>query len=57
MPFNRAGDCEPLAVGAVMPDLPVFLDEDYCIDVPLETTCAEAFCGLPGQVKAVLEAA
>lgn len=47
---------EHLAVGGRLPDMPLFLDPDTYINVPLESTYLEAWQGMPARWRAVLEA-
>ncbi len=46
---------EPTAVGSAMPAMPLFLEEDTYVDVPLEDTYREAYRGVPDRWQAVLE--
>ncbi|MBI4617421.1 MAG: DUF4058 family protein [Planctomycetes bacterium] len=46
---------EPVAVGATLPDMPLFLEPDGYVGVPLEETYRTAFRGLPGVWRTVLE--
>jgi hypothetical protein len=46
---------EHLAVGAALPEMPLFLHPDRYIDVPLEATYQEAYRGMPGYWRDVLE--
>ena len=46
---------EPLALGDVMPDMPMFLDPDWYIHVPLEATYATSYRGVPGRWRDVIE--
>jgi hypothetical protein len=46
---------EHLAVGAAMPDMPLFLRSDRYIDVPLEATYQQAYRGMPAFWRDVLE--
>ena len=46
---------EPVAVGVVLPDMPLFLDEDWYISVPLEETYCEAYASVPGRWQEVIE--
>jgi hypothetical protein len=46
---------EHVAVGAALPDMPLFLRPDRYIDVPLEATYREAYRGVPGFWRDVLE--
>jgi hypothetical protein len=47
---------EPTAVGRVLPDMPLFLDPDQYINVPLEATYQEAYAGVPRFYQNILEA-
>ena len=46
---------EHLAVGAGLPEMPLFLTPDRYIDVPLEATYQEAYGGMPAFWRDVLE--
>lgn len=46
---------EPIAVGDVLPDMPLFLTPDYYVNVPLEATYQTAWRGVPRRWKQVLE--
>ena len=46
---------EHFAVGAVLPDMPLFLRSERYVSVPLESTYAAAYRGLPAFWKAALE--
>jgi hypothetical protein len=46
---------EPVAVGDVLPDMPLFLMPDGCVMVPLEPTYQTAFNVLPRRWRRVLE--
>jgi hypothetical protein len=46
---------EPLAVGDVLTDMPLFLREDYYVNIPLQATYDQAFRGLPDVFRMVLE--
>lgn len=46
---------EPVAVGDVLPDMPLFLEPEAHIMVPLEATYAESWRALPARWKRVLE--
>jgi hypothetical protein len=50
------GYIEPTAVGDPMPEMPLFLDPQWYVSVPLEETYGEAFLGLPREFRRVLEA-
>ncbi len=46
---------EHVGVRAALPDMPLFLNPDRYINVPLESTYTEAYRGMPGVWKEVLE--
>ena len=46
---------EPVAVGDVLPNMPLFLEPNGCVMVPLEATYQTAFAVLPGRWRRVLE--
>lgn len=46
---------EPVAVGDVLPDMPLFLFQDRYVIVPLEATYQEAYRGMPAFWRDVLE--
>jgi hypothetical protein len=46
---------EHLAVGAVLPEMPLFLRPDRYVNLPLETTYQEAYRGFPAFWRNVLE--
>lgn len=45
----------PTAIGASLPDMPLFLDVGRYIDVPLETTYTASYRGMPAFLQDVLE--
>jgi hypothetical protein len=45
---------EPVAVGAVLPDMPLFLTTDHYVNVPLEATYQTAWRGVPRRWKHVI---
>jgi len=45
---------EPVAVGQALPDMPLFLEPNGCIMVPLETTYETAFAVMPRRWQTVL---
>lgn len=47
---------EPVAVGRPLPEIALFLEPDGCVMVPLETTYAEAFDGVPEYYQEMLNA-
>jgi hypothetical protein len=46
---------EHLAVGAILPDMPLFLRSDRYVNVPLEETYQSAYRGMPALWRDVLE--
>ncbi len=46
---------EPAAVGDSLPDMPVFLDPDYYVSLPLEATYQAAWLGVPRNDRRLLE--
>ncbi len=46
---------EPLALGAVLPDMPLFLDPGWYVNVPLEQTYLAAWRGVPQRWRRVIE--
>jgi hypothetical protein len=46
---------EPVAVGDALPEMPLFLEPNACVKVPLEATYQTAFTALPGRWRDVLE--
>jgi len=46
---------EPIAVGDVLPDMPIFLEEDYYVPAPLETSYQTAWNDFPSALKGLLE--
>jgi hypothetical protein len=46
---------EPVAVGDVMPDRPIFLTADYYVNCPLEATYEATWSVFPAVLKAPLE--
>lgn len=46
---------EPVAVGDVLPEMPLFLEPDGCVEVPLEETYRAAWEAVPWRWKDVLE--
>lgn len=46
---------EPVAVGNSLPDMPLFLEPDGCVMVPLEFTYQAAFAEVPKRWRTVLE--
>ncbi|MFN9969796.1 MAG: DUF4058 domain-containing protein, partial [Phycisphaerae bacterium] len=47
---------QPTAVGDVLIDMPLYLEPDGYVLVPLETTYNRAFDALPGRWRKVIEA-
>jgi hypothetical protein len=46
---------EHIAIGAALPDMPLFLRPDHYVNVPLETTYAAAYRGMPAFWRDILE--
>ena len=46
---------EPLAVNATLTDMPLFLNPQRYVSLPLETTYTQAYEGMPKRWKRVLE--
>lgn len=46
---------EPIALGAELPDMPLFLDPDWYIKTPLEPSYELAYRGVPGRWREVIE--
>ena len=46
---------EPMAVGQPLPDMPLFLYDDYFITVPLEKTYQMTWEVLPGELRQLLQ--
>jgi hypothetical protein len=46
---------QPLAVGQPLPDMPIFLTPRHYVNVPLESTYAESYQGVPERWKRVIE--
>ena len=46
---------EPLALGSVLPDMPLFLDDDGYVNVPLEATYSAAYASMPERWRCVIE--
>jgi hypothetical protein len=42
-------------VGTVLPAMPLFLDRDWYIDVPLEATYLTAYRGMPAYWRGLIE--
>ena len=53
IPFPEAS-YEPLAVGDVLPPMPLFLDPDWYVKTPLEATYQAAFRGMPAFCREAL---
>jgi Protein of unknown function (DUF4058) len=54
-PIKRAY-VEPCAIGDAMIDMPLFLDPELYVNVPLEQTYMEAYRGVPRYYRTILEA-
>jgi hypothetical protein len=46
---------EPVAIGAALPEMPLFLEEDWYVNVPLEATYQEAYTTVPRRWREVIE--
>lgn len=46
---------EPVAVGQPLPDMPLFLEPEWYVSVPLERTCEAAFRGVPWPWRELLD--
>jgi hypothetical protein len=46
---------QPLALGEPLPEMPVFITPSHYVNVPLESTYAEAYRGVPERWKSVIE--
>lgn len=53
-PITRAY-IEPIAVGDVLPEMPLYLEPDFYVSVPLEATYTTAFTAMPLRWRRVLE--
>jgi hypothetical protein len=47
---------EPVAVGDVLPDMPLFLEPELYVNVPLEPTYLATYAGVPRYYREILEA-
>jgi hypothetical protein len=52
---SMVGYIEPVAVGDVLPDMPIFLTPDRYVPCPLETTYQTTWSTFPAALKAPLE--
>jgi len=46
---------EPFAPGEIVPELPLFYDPDWYVNLPLDATYAAAYAGVPRRWKRVIE--
>ncbi|MFL5339139.1 MAG: DUF4058 family protein [Gemmataceae bacterium] len=46
---------EPRAIGDALPEMPLFLDPDYFVNIPLDATYQAAYSGMPAFLREVLE--
>jgi hypothetical protein len=46
---------EQVAIGGILPDMPLFLDPDTYVNAPLETTYQATWKGTPARWRSVLE--
>jgi hypothetical protein len=52
----RVAYVEPVAVGDVLPDMPLFLKPEFYVPAPLEATYQTTWSGFPAPLKSLLEA-
>lgn len=52
---ERAAYVEPIAVGEVLPDMPLFLTQELHVPVPLETTYGATWQNLPEEMRKAVE--
>lgn len=48
---------EPMSIGTPLPDMPLFLEEGFYVNVPLESTYQAAYRGMPEYWRKVIEGA
>jgi hypothetical protein len=53
--LTTRGYLEPMAVGDPLPDMPLFLEPEVYVDVPLEKTYAAAWDAVPARWRRVIE--
>jgi hypothetical protein len=53
---SKTAYIEPVAVGDALPDMPVFLAENWYVNVPLERTYQAAWDDCPNEIRGLLEA-
>jgi hypothetical protein len=58
--YRRSGGAteafvEPISLGQPLPDMPLFLEREHSINVPLESTYAQAYAGMAAFWRRVLE--
>ncbi len=46
---------EPIAIGSPLPKMPLFLQGDYYVELPLETTSTETWDVLPNELKRLVD--
>jgi len=51
----KVAHVEPVAVGDVVPDMPLFLAPELCVPAPLETTYQTTWNVFPAALKGLLE--
>ena len=51
----RVAYVEPVGVGDVLPDMPLFLRPEFYVPAPLELTYGTARAGFPNSLKGLLE--
>jgi hypothetical protein len=52
--FVKTAYVQPFAVGDLLIDMPLFLDADHYVNVPLEDTYQAAFHGIPQRYRDLL---
>ena len=53
--FPKVSYVEPTAIGRELIEMPLFLDPEYYVNVPLETTYQRAYRGVPRRWQSVLD--
>ena len=46
---------QPIAIGDVLPDMPLFVKDGLYVNVPLERTYSEAYATVPRRWRSVIE--
>lgn len=53
--LTTRGYIEPIAVGDLLPDMPLFLEPEVFVDVPLEKTCMAGWEAVPARWRNVID--